>query len=113
MGMFDWVNCYAPLPDGFNGLGMQSKDLDCTLAEINITPEGRLVAVKEDKSWEDLDYHGDFNFYGDEPVGKARTKTIGGVKLEMRDRVFHDYIARFTEGQLTGIRLISDDPPKP
>jgi hypothetical protein len=33
MGMFDYVRCGVPLPDGFEG-ELQSKDFDCAMSTI-------------------------------------------------------------------------------
>lgn len=41
MGMFDYVRCKAPLPDGFEG-GLQTKDFDCELAMVEIREDGTL-----------------------------------------------------------------------
>ncbi len=126
MGMFDHVRCELPLPDGFTG-ELQSKDFDCAMTEVVIGRDGRLrIEVFEHESvpkterpypdaekgsiwalcgairkvnrrWLDLDYHGDFNFYGSE--GTAGTP-------EYR---WHEYVARFTDGALTSIRQIGSD----
>lgn len=122
MGMFDYVRSEIPLPDGFAG-ELQSKDFDCSMTIILIRADGRLMV--EDSEWEvvppaershpdptdplhwvgsmrtvnrrwrDLDYHGEFQFYGDErnPEGAY---------------VWHEYTARFTEGNLAWIRCDSD-----
>ncbi|SKC08479.1 hypothetical protein [Sphingopyxis flava] len=87
MGMFDVLRCEIPLPDGFTG-EMQTKDFDCTLATLLIRADGRLMIEECDwedvplderpkpdfpfvgscrainKRWRDLDFHGDFRFYG-------------------------------------------------
>jgi hypothetical protein len=102
MGMFDNVRCEIPLPDGWDGKGMQTKDLGCTMSTVTITAEGRLVGSLREWWWEehkperDLDFHGDFNFYGSE--GQYGTP----------EYKWHDYVARFTEGRLNWIRSTSD-----
>lgn len=47
MGMYDNIECLAPLPDGFAGTEprFQTKSLDCELATYCITADGRLVYV--------------------------------------------------------------------
>ena len=120
MGMFDYVRSETPLPDGFTG-ELQSKDFDCTMTEIIIRESGRLeiehfdyetvpkeerpypdregimgmcgMLRKVNRHWVDLDYHGDFNFYGYDS-----------------DKVWHEYIARFSSGQLDWIRVVPGDP---
>jgi len=92
MGMFDWVKCEASLPDGYSGLSFQTKDFNCDLATITITADGKLMHDGT-QAWAPpiephrLDFHGDFHFYD---YGKDGN---------------HSYIARFTEGVLTRIRL--------
>lgn len=117
MGMFDYVRSEMPLPDSFEG-ELQSKDFDCAMSTIVLRANGRLEierfeyehtpqaekpypdAKKGDfryfcgairrinKRWEDLDFHGDFNFYANGSDG------------------WHEYSARFTGGQLTKISVI-------
>lgn len=99
MGMFDDLRCEMRLPakpdSRLRGLGYQTKDLDCTLAQIVIRADGRLVDenVRLEKKpgapdapeqvftewvkWRDewferkvgpdipLNYTGSINFYGD------------------------------------------------
>lgn len=116
MGMFDHVRCEVPLPDGFKG-EMQTKDFACTLSNLLISVEGRLtiedcdwedVPLEErpnpkfpfigarraiNKRWRDLDFHGDFRFYG--------AQTSNGK--------WHEYQARFTHGALEFITAIPED----
>lgn len=110
--MFDRVYSEIPLPDGFSG-EMQSKDFDCALGVLLIRGDGRLliedcewqsVPSEEmpnpifpamgilravNKRWRDLNFHGDFCFYGQEPDGK-----------------WHEYLARFTHGLLEKIDVV-------
>lgn len=114
MGMFDYVRCEVPLPDGCTG-EFQTKDFDCFLSTILIRADGRLmiedcdweeVPLEErpnaqipmfgatraiNKRWRDLDFHGDFRFYGSRDHG---------------DR--HDYLARFTHGDIESIVAIPE-----
>ena len=84
MGMFDYVQCDYPLPDGrvVEGPVFQTKDFDCGLDTIRITRAGRLVL----QDWHS-EFHGDMNFYG-EPG---------------------NFIARFTKGQLQWIKPVSPE----
>lgn len=141
MGMFDYVKCDLPLPDGWDMandyVGLQSKDFDCTMTTIRITAEGRLLIEryetyvvpkeerdypdakpgswqevcgmlgKRDRRWEDLNYHGDFEFGGLEDLKDdywvdAPRHTNGGW-MQKRYR-HHDYIARFNDGQLVWLK---------
>lgn len=56
MGMFDYVKCDKPLPDGWNlnndYVGLQTKDFDCDMTTIWITAEGRLLV--EDFEYEEV-----------------------------------------------------------
>lgn len=97
MGLFDYVRCDAPLPDGKPTPPdlFQTKDFDFPYMErYVITEAGRLVKLKvtyggpewmstpEDK---DLNWHGYLNFYGGE-VNEWR-----------------EFNAKFTDGQLVEI----------
>jgi len=127
MGMFDYVRCETPLPDGFAG-ELQSKDFDCRMTEIVIRADGRLEIEdwehesvpkaerpfpdaepgsikalcgmwrRANRRWRDLNFHGDFNFYGSE--GRHGTP----------EYVWHEYIARFTDGRLAYIRDVAERP---
>ena len=76
--------CDMPLPDGWKGEGMETKDFDCELAEHVITKDGRLA--------HDPGFHGVVNFYGTDSEGD-----------------WHEYNAKFTDGQLVGITQVVDD----
>ena len=97
MGLFDYVNCAAPLPDGKPTPRdkFQTKDFDCPYMEdYVITASGRLMKLKviynglagmstpEDV---DLNWHGFLNFYYID-------------KEEWRE-----FNAKFTDGQLVEI----------
>jgi hypothetical protein len=121
MGMFDYVQSEIPLPDGFEG-ELQSKDFDCEMTTLVIRSNGRLeverfeyeevppaerkhpdpndpmhfvgMLRRVNRRWEDLNFHGDFNFYGsNERYGKP-------------DYRWHEYIARFTDGKLVRIDVM-------
>jgi hypothetical protein len=92
MGMFDYVRCELPLPDGldlkheYESRGFkedklfQTKDLDCLLDTYTITKDGRLKSSDE----QDLNYDGWFVFY---------------VLLPWEDDL-RAYRVLFTDGQL-------------
>ena len=121
MGMFDNICCEIPLPDGFAG-EMQTKDFDCVLGTLLIRADGRLMIQECDweevpleerpnpllpfvgsrrainKRWRDLDFHGDFRFYGSEGAGGE----------------WHEYAARFAHGTLESIDVVpKDSHPQP
>jgi hypothetical protein len=100
MGLFDYVRCEVPLPDGFAG-ELQTKDFDDPYMETyTIRADGRLI---HDKPRYDIDppgthhglidtnFHGVLNFYGSEG-------TAGG-----EDWKWHEYNAKFTDGDLVEI----------
>ncbi|EQB04015.1 hypothetical protein [Sphingobium baderi] len=116
MGMFDHIYCEIPLPDGFTG-EMQTKDFDRALGTLLIRADGRLMMEECDwedvplegrpdpklpfigsrrainKRWRDLDFHGEFRFYGS-----------GGFAGD-----WHEYIACFTHGALEAIHIVPKD----
>lgn len=102
MGLYDYVRCDAPLPDGKPtppGL-FQTKDFPITCMErYTITADGRLIWHRESFHStrvgpvvdEDLNWHGDLNFY-------ARD---GGE--------WREFTAKFTDGQLVEIVRVPHD----
>ncbi len=139
MGMFDYVKSEIALPDGFSG-ELQSKDFGCDMTDIVIRANGRLeierfeyeTTPKEERPypdadddsimalcgalkrvnrrWEDLNYHGDFCFYGYENVGEQTfVPAYEGATWGHRDgeKRWHEYVARFTDGNLVSIRDIT------
>jgi hypothetical protein len=124
--MFDYVRCEVPLPDGFDG-ELQTKDLNRELVTHVITKDGRLIrewithttevpneerpypndegirgligSVKIHTDSADAEFHGILNFYGTE-----------GEHGEPSYR-WHEYNAKFTDGQLVGIDEVRDATP--
>jgi hypothetical protein len=103
--MFDYIRCEVPLPDGWNARALQTKDLGRDMAQHVITKEGRLMlAPPYDERIRcgpvDANFHGMLRFYGSEalPGGKSR---------------WHEYRAKFTDGQLVGVELVPDDQSRP
>ena len=123
MGMFDYVKCEVPLPDDFEG-SLQTKDLDCDMVTHTITKEGRLIrewithvtevpkaerpypdgegifelcgSMRRHKTSADANYHGFLNFYGSS--GKHEDDTYR----------WHEYNAKFTDGNLVEILKIEE-----
>ena len=97
MGMFDYLSCEVPLPDGATSADKppfewQTKDLICYLEKYRISKDGRLMQDKRTGS-EDLCFHGDLFFHGcTKPDHKG----------------FKEFRARFTHGQLESITLQYD-----
>ena len=120
MGMFDYINCRAPLPDGWQPAdrALQTKDFDCDMVCHEITADGRLMlcrvtdrrfepdpalahkdgilkyrgALKLDTEIVETAHHGYVNFYGEDTDGQ-----------------WHEYSAKFTDGRLVSIHLILDE----
>jgi hypothetical protein len=136
MGMFDYVKVGVPLPDGWVPGELQSKDFDCTMTTVEITPEGRLriedfeyeevpkaerrypdatsgwKAIagsirKTNRRWRDLNYHGVFEFYGDERIAPPKNPPY----YEADEHKWHSYNAKFTDGQLVEIVLVPEQTP--
>lgn len=94
MGMFDWVHCDYPLPgtplefvDEF-----QTKDLDCTLAVVTITEEGKLLGFDG--------YTGELEFYGSNLVAAGPS---GRYTRDGEDYESVCYLAKFVDGKLQEI----------
>jgi len=53
MGMFDYIRCEKPLPDGWglegDVVGLQTKDFDCEMVTHVITADGRLMLERVDR----------------------------------------------------------------
>ena len=126
MGMFDYIKCDVPLPDGWAPKGpLQTKDFCCEMVTHIITKDGRLMLERIDKtevvpkaermypdapdddissmfgslrdtrSLHDSQFHGIVNFYSHE-----------GPSF---DGKWHEYNAKFTDGQLVSIELVIDE----
>lgn len=68
MGMFDTVRCSYDLGPGFWNKELQTKDLDCLMAEYWLDPIGRL--------WE-IDYSGTYDFQMGDDFNIPRTVPNG------------------------------------
>ncbi len=123
MGMFDEIRCKYPLPIALPDWvdWFQTKDLDCTLRQFEITEDGRLIELPaEPDTWNDADpgdwsdYHADLRFYttnlaASGPDGRWVQSGTGD------DYESFEFVARFTDGKLTRIRLLehSKEPARP
>ena len=97
MGMFDYVVCERPLPDGFTDAFLQSKTFpDPYLHRYTITRDGRLLRrAFYTHEITDTHFNGVLNFYG----GNHRADgTWDG----------HEYNATFTDGQLVSIEQVAE-----
>jgi hypothetical protein len=144
MGMFDYIRCELPLPDGWQTDELQSKDFDCEMVTHVISKDGRLmldrghneeVPLMERGAWKpewgdsesaveehalealmgcmrrvpkyiDANYHGVVNFYASETVGYEPPQP--GDRFKRAITVWHEYNAKFTDGQLVSIELVPD-----
>jgi hypothetical protein len=102
MGMFDYVTCEFPMPDGreVKKASFQTKALWCAMYSITITGSGRLAYNEReytqtadgrtkviDVGQSDVDYHGDLEIYGEAVDGESVS-----------------YAVRFTHGNVEWIR---------
>lgn len=147
MGMFDYIRCEMPLPDGWQAPELQSKDFDCEMVTHVISKEGRMMLdrghneevpllqrprwkaewgtsdkAQDDHALEalcgcmrrvpnyvDSKFHGIVNFYGSEVIGHEACDGYPGGQRPVRR--FHDYLAKFTDGQCVGIEHCEGDYP--
>lgn len=107
MGMFDEVICEVPLPDGWKHPVFQTKDFeDPYLDKYVIRADGRLIRKKpwyqcEISEDTDMNYHGLLRFYSYEGDPNHDTPI---------DDRWHEYEAKFTDGQLVGISVVKESP---
>jgi hypothetical protein len=109
MGMFDDITFDYRMPDGFDGYGYQTKDLDCACDAYEITPVGRLILTYSsgysnddvEKPLGDTNFKGELNIYTSSGFGSTRAT--------------HDYNLMFVDGNLavikcniTGVELVFD-----
>lgn len=137
MGMFDYIRCEVPLPDGWQPPDdlLQTKDFNCEMVVHIITKEGRLMLeqidemhvvpeserphpgapgllgmmgmLRSDKSIHDSNFHGIVNFYDLETTGYEPDERYGPKGRPIYKS--HNYHAKFTDGQLVGIELLPND----
>lgn len=121
MGLFDYVRCNVPLPDGFDG-ELQTKDFDDAYLETyTITKDGRLmqryVSDREPVPESEWKYVGD-----DDPLHKLwHEQSKWKLIFAERDVNFHgilnfyggggtdewhEYNAKFTDGTLVSIEIL-------
>ncbi len=150
MGMFDYIRCEVPLPDGWSAHDLQTKDFDCQMVMHIITKDGRLMFERIDNMVEvpkserpfpdapdgslqsfcgsirtittqyDANFHGVVNFYGSEYQRMDGSPSSPGPVMHQGDTVcdfetkeplkhiWHEYNAKFTDGQLVEIDLVPD-----
>ena len=94
--MFHRVKCEVPLPDGRDAANLQAKYFGCESDLYIITRDGRLIrrhvsGLQEHREC-DMNLHGIFRFYGTDAEKK-----------------WHEYAAKFTDGQLVKIEAIADE----
>jgi hypothetical protein len=103
MGVFDYIRCDFPLPDGFaGGVKFQTKDTPAQYLETYIiTSDGRLL----DEHGRDTQFHGDIAFYWSNVTGSwgELISTEGDAPPDGRD-----YLARFTDGRLARITDVTE-----
>jgi hypothetical protein len=137
MGMFDYIQCEVPLPDGWNPPELQTKDFGCGMVTHIITKDGRLLLEQIDetldvpkherpypdapegslkafcgcirtvRSRHDANFHGIVNFYGLETVGREPDERYGARGRPIYKH--HNYNAKFTNGQLVEITMADEE----
>ncbi len=138
MGMFDYVKSEIPLPDGWDGelqskdfdclmttiLITRDGRLHIERFEYETVPKqerpypdsdgplGLLGSLRKiNRQWDDLNYHGDFYFGGLETLPEktwiVSSKRDDGGWWQPHYKS-HDYVARFTEGNLAFIKADPD-----
>jgi hypothetical protein len=129
MGLYDYVRCEVPLPDGFEG-ELQTKDFDCPYLETyTITKAGRLyfryVAERVPVPESEWKYAGDTDALHKLWHEQSKTKPIFaerdlnfhgmlsfyGCEGQHADGTWrwHQYRAKFTDGQLVEIVLAPEE----
>ena len=118
MGMFDYIRSEVPLPDGFEG-ELQTKNFRCELATHVIRADGRLILEildhTEEVPREERPYPNDDGFRG--LFGSLRSvwrhedaNFHGIVNFYGRGDRWHEYNAKFTDGQLVEIVALLEEP---
>lgn len=104
MGLFDYVVCEAPLPDGFDvpGYPFQTKYFDDPyLNTYTITEDGRLLFCDgSTKETTEVPLHGDLDFGGCN-ISQSGPDGIGTD--DDSPPWSREYVARFTNGRLERI----------
>lgn len=116
MGMFDYVRCEVPLPDGWSADELQTKDFDMPYLETyTIRADGRLIHRRPRYDIDppdaphgeiDTNFHGVLNFYGLETTGYEPPQP--GDHFRRPITIWHEYNAKFTDGKLVGIEHVPD-----
>jgi len=105
MGMFDYIVCDYPLPEGAPREGWQTKGTpNQYLDKYTITEDGRLL----DPEGRDTEYHGDLNFYTSNWAAFAH---FGYMTVADEPWAGFDFVARFTDGRLASLTGGSTDAP--
>lgn len=140
MGLFDEIRCEYPLPGlpDPSGVQFQTKSFECLLDNYRITREGFLeveeyevedqsdpnaegflrfigIATKVPSGWNQVDFTGTVNFYGDANSGSLYflspegTKMLGedGKQIDIPKTEWFEYLAEFKEGQIK--RVVRDE----
>lgn len=128
MGMFDYIRCEMPLPDGWQPSELQSKDFDCEMVTHVISKDGRLmldrghneeVPLLERRSWK-AEWGTSEEAQHEHPiealcgcmrrVPKYEDANFHGMVnfYGHEDTTWHEYNAKFTDGRCVGIEMVSE-----
>lgn len=122
MGMFDYIRCELPLPDGWQPPHpLQTKDFDCDMVCHVINSDGRLMLQRIDSVHEVPKAERPYPNADDDDIlsicGSLRWETSlhdanfhGFVNFYGHDenKNWHEYNAKFTDGQLVGIEFVPE-----
>lgn len=110
MGMFDTVQCNAPLPDGCTVLNrlFQTKSLCCIGDRFTITAQGRFILHRVLP--EGITSGRDRDLLRPVPVGDVDTEYHGDIEMHgaTADNTLARYAVRFTHGALEWIRPLDE-----
>ena len=96
----DYIRCDYPLPDGYEGHEFQTKDTPRqSLEQYTITAAGRLML--DPFAW----FQGEPGFEG--PPAPRDQNYHGMLRFYCHAAEWHEYIAKFTDGQLVAITDVS------
>lgn len=92
MGMFDWIDCKAKLPNQSQvEVQFQTQDLGCNLGVFTITSDGKLIECGRHRDG----FSGEVVFYGYEMMN------------EYQPGIWREYKAEFVNGVMISVEDIS------
>jgi hypothetical protein len=128
MGMFDYVRCELPLPDGWGADGsyveLQTKDFEFPYLETYTITKGGRLTRRFVSDWEPVP-ESEWEYVGDDnplhklwherskrkPIHSERDVNFHGMLnfYGSEGTRWHEYNAKFTDGQLVSIEAATDE----